>query len=60
LDPDGKARKAFGLGKEDKVFLIGKDGKVEKIVDPDEVETLIAEAVKIQHDEKFTYKDFVY
>jgi hypothetical protein len=60
VDPDGKARKAFGVGDEDKIFLIGANGKIEKVASAADVKGLIAAATAIQHDKNFQYTQFVY
>jgi hypothetical protein len=61
VDPDGKARKAFGVGDQDMVFLLeGRNGKIKSVAKPDEIGALLAEAKQIQHDKNFTYTEFVY
>ena len=59
-DPDGKARKAFGLGEKDMAFLVGSGGKIMKSVPTDDIAALVDEAMQMQHDKTFTYKNFVY
>lgn len=61
VDPEGRARKSFGVGGQDLVFLLsGPEGKIEKVASPDNLGGLIEMAKEIDHKRDFRYTEFIY